>query len=168
MVETQNGVDIGLEEKVVPPRAWTHPCKCTLVAHEQCLLKWIQTSQGTSGRAANALKCPQCGAKYELESKYPVLLRFLAAGNKMLQQLGRLFTLFGVATFVVVVGSGTWPVARSLVDLSKFILLYRRICYLHWIWRMGAAQIYRKRVRSAYSTLIHESTYNALGCSTFF
>ncbi|KAF8630265.1 hypothetical protein AX17_005451 [Amanita inopinata Kibby_2008] len=113
------------------PRAWTHPCNCTLVAHEQCLLKWIQTSQGTSVRAANALKCPQCGAKYELESKYPVFLRVLAAGNKTLQQLGRLFTLFSVATFIGVVGSsvyiictgyGAWAV-RKFIGREMFDIL---------------------------------------------
>jgi len=93
---------------ISPPRAWTHPCKCTLVAHEKCLLKWIQTSQSTLVRAANALKCPQCGAEYQLESKYPVLLKFMSAGNRTLQQLGRLFTLFGVASFICVVGSGPW------------------------------------------------------------
>ncbi|KAF8626034.1 hypothetical protein AX15_005124 [Amanita polypyramis BW_CC] len=111
------------EEEHGPPRAWTHPCQCTLIAHEQCLLKWIQTSQGTSVRAANALKCPQCGAKYELESKYPVLLRLLAVGNKTLQQLGRLFTLVGVATFIVAVGSSVYVVcsAYGVWALRKFI-----------------------------------------------
>ncbi|KAK2465165.1 hypothetical protein APHAL10511_002857 [Amanita phalloides] len=106
-----------------PPRAWTHPCNCTLVAHEQCLLKWIQTSQGTSVRAANALKCPQCGAKYEVQSQYPVLLRFLAAGNKALQKLGRLFTVFGVATFIGVIGSGIYIICAGYGAwaLRKFI-----------------------------------------------
>ncbi|KAF8346676.1 hypothetical protein F5887DRAFT_883022 [Amanita rubescens] len=106
-----------------PPRAWTHPCKCTLVAHEKCLLKWIQTSQGTLVRAANALRCPQCGAEYQLESKYPVLLKFMSAGNRTLQQLGRLFTLFGVASFICVVGSGIYVIFTTYGAwaLRKFI-----------------------------------------------
>ncbi|PFH47626.1 hypothetical protein AMATHDRAFT_42818 [Amanita thiersii Skay4041] len=94
-------------------QAWTHPCNCTLIAHEQCLLKWIQTSQATSSRAPNALKCPQCGAKYELESKRPVILKILAAGNRTLQQMGRLFTLFSVATFIGVMGSGVYIICTG-------------------------------------------------------
>ncbi|KAM6493308.1 hypothetical protein JOM56_011442 [Amanita muscaria] len=112
------------DDRSDPPTPWTHPCQCTLVAHEACLLKWIQTSQGTSARAAvNSLKCPQCGAQYELESKHPVLLKFLATGNKALQQLGRLFTLFGVATFVGVVSSGVYIIMTGYGAwaLKKFI-----------------------------------------------
>ncbi|KAF9468295.1 hypothetical protein BDZ94DRAFT_1246437 [Collybia nuda] len=91
-----------------PPKEWTHPCKCTLVAHESCLLKWIQTSQGDSSRAANALKCPQCGAQYELESDRPVVYRVIGAGNRLLQKAGRLFTLMSAVGAVVVFGSGVY------------------------------------------------------------
>lgn len=88
------------------PKEWTHPCKCTLVAHESCLLKWIQTSQGDASRAPNALKCPQCGAHYELESDRPVILHILGAGNKVLQRAGRFFMLLSAVGTVVVFGSG--------------------------------------------------------------
>ncbi|KAJ3808368.1 hypothetical protein F5876DRAFT_46176 [Lentinula aff. lateritia] len=53
------------DEPSDPPRAWTHPCKCTLIAHEACLLSWIETAQAKpSGR--DALKCPQCATQYEI------------------------------------------------------------------------------------------------------
>jgi len=87
------------------PKAWTHPCNCTLIAHEQCLLTWIQTSQGTASRAPNALKCPQCGTQYEMESDEPPLLKGLAGGNRLLQRMGRYFTVFGVAVAVGVVST---------------------------------------------------------------
>ncbi|EDR09633.1 uncharacterized protein LACBIDRAFT_318899 [Laccaria bicolor S238N-H82] len=96
-----------------PPRAWTHPCKCTLIAHEQCLLKWIQTAQGSSSRAPNALKCPQCGAAYELESKDPWILKFIAGGNRVLQKLGSLFTVFGAATVVCAVGTSLYIICTT-------------------------------------------------------
>jgi len=90
-----------------PPRKWTHPCTCTLVAHEQCLLKWIQTSQGNASRAPNALKCPQCGTTYELESNKPIILRIFSAGNRIFQQLGRYFTVIGTLSVIGVVGTST-------------------------------------------------------------
>ncbi|KDR78314.1 hypothetical protein GALMADRAFT_245429 [Galerina marginata CBS 339.88] len=91
-----------------PPRAWTHPCTCTLIAHEQCLLKWIQSSQGNASRAPNALKCPQCATQYEIESDDPLILRGLALGNKFLQKLGRYCTVMGVAAGIGVVGTSIY------------------------------------------------------------
>ncbi|KAG6872352.1 hypothetical protein C0995_010519 [Termitomyces sp. Mi166 len=95
----------------IPPRAWTHPCTCTLVAHESCLLRWIQTSQADSARAANALKCPQCGTKYQLVSKQPQILRLLGLGNHILQRAGRIVTLVGAAGMVGVFASGVYAIA---------------------------------------------------------
>ncbi|KAG7088761.1 hypothetical protein E1B28_012727 [Marasmius oreades] len=62
-----------------PPRNWTHPCQCTLIAHEECLLEWIKTAQTKSTTTAveNALKCPQCGARYQLESDLPFGMRLM-------------------------------------------------------------------------------------------
>ncbi|KAF8064039.1 hypothetical protein FPV67DRAFT_1628958 [Lyophyllum atratum] len=96
-----------------PPRAWTHPCTCTLLAHESCLLRWIQTSQGDSARAPNALKCPQCGTQYELVSHRPRILRLLGLGNRVLQRIGRLLTLGGAAGFVAVLASGIYVVLTA-------------------------------------------------------
>ncbi|GLB44199.1 putative RING-variant domain containing protein [Lyophyllum shimeji] len=96
-----------------PPRAWTHPCTCTLVAHESCLLRWIQTSQGDPARAPNALKCPQCGTKYELVSYRPRILRLLGLGNAVLQRIGRLLTLCGAAGVVAVFASGIYIVLTA-------------------------------------------------------
>ncbi|KAF6750306.1 hypothetical protein DFP72DRAFT_910711 [Ephemerocybe angulata] len=106
-----------------PRRQWTHPCKCTLVAHEQCLLKWIQTAQATEGRAQNAMKCPQCGAAYELESKNPFILRLINVGNNILQSSGGMFTLFGTATVIGVVGTSIYVVCTGYGAwaMQKFI-----------------------------------------------
>ncbi|KAG6883629.1 hypothetical protein C0992_008261 [Termitomyces sp. T32_za158] len=94
-----------------PPRPWTHPCTCTLIAHESCLLRWIQTSQADANRSANALKCPQCGTKYELLSKQPKVLRLLGLGNHILQRAGRIITLVGAAGMVGVFASGVYAIA---------------------------------------------------------
>lgn len=106
----------------LPPRKWTHPCTCTLVAHEQCLLKWIQTSQGNASRAPNALKCPQCGTSYELESNKPIILRILSAGNRVLQQLGRYFTVIGTLSVIGVVGTSTY-LHFNLADRVEYVIV---------------------------------------------
>ena len=92
-----------------PPRAWTHPCTCTLIAHESCLLRWIQSSQSTRSRASNALKCPQCGTAYELTSSNPWLLRWLDMGNKGLSMIGRVVSVGSLTVVVVSLGTGAWP-----------------------------------------------------------
>lgn len=105
-------------------RAWTHPCKCTLIAHESCLLKWIQTSQGSSSRAPNALKCPQCGFNYELESKDSIVLHLLSSGNRSLQRMGRLFTAVSAASIVGVVGAGVYFILSLILTLTRFPGVY--------------------------------------------
>ncbi|KAF5353401.1 hypothetical protein D9756_008001 [Leucocoprinus leucothites] len=92
-----------------PPRAWTHPCNCTLIVHEACLLDWIQSAQGGSAeRAQNALKCPQCGTSYEMESRKPLVLDVLSTINKVLQRAGGVFTLISAAGVIGVMGSGVY------------------------------------------------------------
>ncbi|KAF5354369.1 hypothetical protein D9758_010771 [Tetrapyrgos nigripes] len=49
-----------------PSSIWTHPCKCTLIAHESCLLSWIKSAQTSSKQ--DALKCPQCQTHYEFDT----------------------------------------------------------------------------------------------------
>jgi hypothetical protein len=47
------------------PRKWIHPCKCSLVAHEDCLLHWVQISKPTASRSTPA-SCPQCNTPYTM------------------------------------------------------------------------------------------------------
>ncbi|KAI0313477.1 hypothetical protein OF83DRAFT_1141173 [Amylostereum chailletii] len=103
------------EERYDDPHAtrWTHPCTCTLVAHEACLLQWIKSAQQSTARARNALKCPQCGARYELQSANPPLLRFLNGCNRALSSVGRIFTVVGVGTIVTSFGAGIYFLSTS-------------------------------------------------------
>ncbi|KIJ13675.1 hypothetical protein PAXINDRAFT_176919 [Paxillus involutus ATCC 200175] len=96
-----------------PPRAWTHPCTCTLIAHESCLLRWIQSSQATRSRASNALKCPQCGTAYQLTSYNPSLLRWLDVGNKGLSMVGRVVSLGSLTVVVVSLGTGMYILSTA-------------------------------------------------------
>ncbi|KAH9920890.1 uncharacterized protein BXZ73DRAFT_52026 [Epithele typhae] len=96
-----------------PPRAWTHPCSCTLVAHESCLLNWIKAAQADPDRSKNALKCPQCSTTYELESDNPRALRILNAANVALSQLGQVATVCAGVTLVASFGFTLYFVATS-------------------------------------------------------
>ncbi|KIK96311.1 hypothetical protein PAXRUDRAFT_826109 [Paxillus rubicundulus Ve08.2h10] len=96
-----------------PLRAWSHPCTCTLIAHESCLLRWIQSSQATRSRASNALKCPQCGTAYQLTSYNPWLLRWLDVGNKGLSMVGRVVSLGSLTVVVVSLGTGMYILSTA-------------------------------------------------------
>ncbi|KAH9943758.1 hypothetical protein B0H21DRAFT_877662 [Amylocystis lapponica] len=96
-----------------PRRAWTHPCSCTLVAHESCLLHWITAAQQDPSRAGNALKCPQCGAKYELESDNPFVLKMLDNLNAGMSFGGKVFMFAGFGGIVVSIGFGIYIVCTA-------------------------------------------------------
>lgn len=94
---------LGAEE---PTSTWTHPCSCTLIAHESCLLHWIRAAQQDPARAGKALQCPQCGSKYELESDNPWILRFLDHVNDTLSLCGKIVSIAGFTGIVMSVGFG--------------------------------------------------------------
>ncbi|KZT03308.1 uncharacterized protein LAESUDRAFT_814789 [Laetiporus sulphureus 93-53] len=96
-----------------PRRAWVHPCNCTLVAHESCLLQWIKAAQQDPARARNALKCPQCGATYELESDNPFILRLLDHVNASLSVAGKVVSAAGLAGIIVSFGFGIYIICTS-------------------------------------------------------
>lgn len=81
----------------LPDTRFVHPCNCTLIAHEACLLTWIASQQQTKGDrdpgelarpfAANlaadtadtptsvsvppAVCCPQCKAEFLIDEVRP-------------------------------------------------------------------------------------------------
>ncbi|TFK48278.1 hypothetical protein OE88DRAFT_1684957 [Heliocybe sulcata] len=102
---------------------WVHPCNCTLVAHESCLLEWIKSAQQNPSRAANALKCPQCGAEYEMESDNPLTLRLMNFANKLLTMGGRVVLAVNFSTLIVAFGTGLYIVstAYGLHAMQQFL-----------------------------------------------
>ena len=84
-----------------------HPCKCTLIAHEDCLLEWIRASENNPDKPLLLiLKCPQCGERYRLESDNPLILRILDLGNRTLQRSGTAVTVLTVVVGISAVGTG--------------------------------------------------------------
>lgn len=99
-------------DPVLPSRRWVHPCKCTLIAHEDCLLEWIRTAeQNPRKKEDQVLKCPQCGAQYEMVSEQTSMLRFMERGNRVLSISGRLVTVCTIGSVAVAIASGAF-VAR--------------------------------------------------------
>lgn len=90
-----------------PPTVWVHPCKCTLVAHESCLHHWIKTQQHDFGRS-KALKCPQCGDRYETEGFNSPTLRILDTVNHILSNSGRIITVCCAGSIVLSFGAGVY------------------------------------------------------------
>ncbi|KAH9821173.1 hypothetical protein DFH28DRAFT_1092864 [Melampsora americana] len=65
-------------------RKWVKPCRCSLVAHESCLLTWVTTYQLThspttsiSSRLSTPVTCPQCSAPYHLSQPSSHLLTII-------------------------------------------------------------------------------------------
>ncbi|KAI0692320.1 hypothetical protein BC835DRAFT_1407056 [Cytidiella melzeri] len=96
-----------------PPAVWVHPCNCTLVAHEKCLLNWIQSSQEEPARKDKALKCPQCSATYELESNNPRILKLLNNLNGTVTLAGKVVFACSIAGAVAACGFGLYIVMTS-------------------------------------------------------
>lgn len=92
-------------------RKWVHPCTCKLVAHETCLLSWISTSQiqkaDSGGDIQNALRCPQCKARYVIDSDNPVILRIFDSVSRALSRGGKYVALGTVVSIAMGSASGT-------------------------------------------------------------
>lgn len=63
---------------------FVHPCSCILVAHERCLLHWINRK---STPAQPTVKCPQCAHPYRLISPTPSLLHIFERTNSHLSRI---------------------------------------------------------------------------------
>ncbi|OCH92614.1 hypothetical protein OBBRIDRAFT_726388, partial [Obba rivulosa] len=103
------------DEPSVPPKVWVHACRCTLVAHEMCLLRWMYSVQQNPSRATNFNRCPQCNTKYELEGDRPLILRVMDSVNNTVSMVMRYSVLGPVAVVVVVAATS---VGRVLFQLS--------------------------------------------------
>ncbi|KAF8501993.1 hypothetical protein JB92DRAFT_849414 [Gautieria morchelliformis] len=87
-------------------RLWVHPCSCTLVAHQDCLLEWIKESQLQPSRRENALKCPQCNTRYIIDSRNPLVLRIMDSVDRLANRSGKYATL-GIVFGVIVTFTGS-------------------------------------------------------------
>lgn len=120
---------------------WRAPCKCTLVAHEACLLDWITDMQksgrenGSNGKPA----CPQCKTPVRLKQEPSVVLDIADNVGRMAGKAGA-FLAFGGVGSVLFVGCTVYGVNTIYTicgpEYASEILLGRDSEF-QWTWRLG-------------------------------
>ncbi|CAE6507473.1 unnamed protein product [Rhizoctonia solani] len=140
---------ICMEEETHPitpsdkPR-WIHPCKCTLIAHEICLLTWISESTAPGGTSSsNATCCPQCKTPYQIISNKSTLLALMnlvemggAVVRKVTMFNGIFFgllipaTAYGAITARLILGSEMYG---FLIGNNPFQWSYATLVHLPFI-----------------------------------
>ncbi|KAF5361340.1 hypothetical protein D9757_012313 [Collybiopsis confluens] len=108
-------------------REWVHPCKCRLIAHQECLMELL------TRRPVKRPKCPQCGYEYQTEKNIPLLASSLIfrVGDTIFQAMGMSFittSAIGLGVFtitsVAAVGLGYGAIAvREYFGAPLFDLL---------------------------------------------
>lgn len=68
------------------PRRFVHPCNCTLVAHENCLLRWIDQSK-RDHPLQDHVTCPQCKAPYILINNKTTVLKIFEFFDKLVRRV---------------------------------------------------------------------------------
>ncbi|CAO1616077.1 unnamed protein product [Parajaminaea phylloscopi] len=114
-------------------RRFVHPCKCTLIAHESCLLRWIYR-KATPTRPM--VSCPQCAHPYTIYSPKPLSLRSL---EKLDKAIGSVTRVGGAG--LVVGGVATCCATYSYFLLEKWMgkAVAGKILGPGWFWEHGLA-----------------------------
>ncbi|KIY63876.1 hypothetical protein CYLTODRAFT_402583 [Cylindrobasidium torrendii FP15055 ss-10] len=93
---------------------WIHPCRCALIAHEACLLEWLQSAQTRSdAAAASAAKCPQCNTPYEITSDNPLVLRMMNWVSRQSGKIGTACLVGGAVAVAASVGVGMYATSMG-------------------------------------------------------
>lgn len=81
-------------------RKWIHPCKCSLVAHEDCLLHWVQISKPSASKNT-PVSCPQCNTPYTMHQvDFPIL--------NFIERIEAIWTRNVSKLLMVSIGMGGW------------------------------------------------------------
>ncbi|KAJ7162107.1 hypothetical protein C8R46DRAFT_1222243 [Mycena filopes] len=120
---------------------WIHPCpKCTLLAHDICLLRWISSLPRATSKeqmrkghffAMDTFKCPHCGRPYELVTSVAgVMHRWAMVLDSTYVLLGQTVNLVCVAAGLLVIQ--TIPVSLSVGSRLAALtgLLFYEVAFL--------------------------------------
>lgn len=111
-------------------RRFVHPCNCTLVAHEGCLLRWIDQSN-RDHPLQKSVTCPQCKAPYVVLNNKSALLRLFDSVDRLVtlaQPIGAVALLGGS----VLVACTTYGCVAMRMFLGKHAA--RRALASPWPW----------------------------------
>jgi hypothetical protein len=86
------------EEKEGARGDWRAPCKCTLVAHEACLLDWIADMQKTGMENGSNQKpaCPQCKTPIRLKEEQSLVLDVVDSLGRVAGKAGAFIAFGGI------------------------------------------------------------------------
>jgi hypothetical protein len=96
---------------------WVHPCKCSLVAHEDCLLHWISVSKPTASESV-PVTCPQCAAPYTISQlNFPLLNLIEKVEDVWAKNVGRVLMVgAGLGTWTLLSLYGVWAIRKFTGD----------------------------------------------------
>ncbi|KAL1924159.1 uncharacterized protein VTP21DRAFT_7194 [Calcarisporiella thermophila] len=84
-------------------KRWVKPCQCSLISHEECLLKWISENQ--KGLTSKKVRCPQCQATYVLTERNSTLLQLMTRVDLAFQGAVPYLMVVGLTCSVVITGT---------------------------------------------------------------
>ncbi|KAE8259443.1 hypothetical protein A4X13_0g1010 [Tilletia indica] len=112
--QSSNNTNTGSRRK--SSRKFVHPCKCTLVAHQSCLLSWI--AQSRQNRPGEPVRCPQCQETYIILENRPWLLDMLDWADRQVSSAVKVnvWILLGTTTLL---GATTYGCVAIRLALGK-------------------------------------------------
>ncbi|EPX70453.1 ubiquitin-protein ligase E3 [Schizosaccharomyces octosporus yFS286] len=142
---------------------WRRPCKCSLLAHENCLIAYVTSSSNN--------RCPQCLNEYKIS-------RFMKSESRFLRAIGLCQSIesglaqvalgtglcFGLAKFVysILRKTGFWA-CRQVVDENSLLLMMQKPLFSSAILPMLPYMLLRFYEAPSYdigiSLYIHCSVY---------
>jgi hypothetical protein len=130
------------DTKLEGTRRWVHPCKCSLIAHESCLLTWIRSRRASGTPDPNRqITCPQCSHVYRIVEHKPVTLQVFEAGDGVLRSI---IPVGGAA----IVGGGVLVAATAYgctaIRLWMGERAARRLLGGNWPWHVSLYPVYEK------------------------
>ena len=103
---------------------WKSPCRCSLVAHEKCLLNWIAAEYAKGGKAK--IECPQCKHKIRFKQERSLALEVIDGAVRIAN-----------ATVPLIILCGRKYASDSQQLWSLLIRCCRsRLCCNHWVYRI--------------------------------
>ncbi|RPB21023.1 hypothetical protein L211DRAFT_841004 [Terfezia boudieri ATCC MYA-4762] len=117
---------------------WKSPCRCSLVAHERCLLNWIAAEYAKGGKAK--IECPQCKHRIKFKQERSVALEIIDGAARVANATVPLIILCGLGS-AVIIGCTIYGVNSVYLicgtEMANSLLLAPGSSDFQWTWRLG-------------------------------
>jgi hypothetical protein len=111
---------------------WVHPCQCSLVSHEQCLLDWIAENQKIT--PLKKVSCPQCASSYVLAETHSLPLVLMSLIDGLVHTAAPYITVLGLGCSMLITSTtfGAYTIL-TLFGTKEGERLIGNPAY--WTWR---------------------------------